>query len=187
MVGIVGGVHSDDCVLPLLVHGGASHSDSFCSKDRRGGCSEWRHSSRCRNRGQRSRVAEQCGTVSLQAGVGDVLASLVNGTILVGRNHTSGVGKRVGVVDQVLIGSSVLPGVGGVAGTPRFRVDGAVLSLRVGRRVLVEDISVEKLASLDGRAIGRRVGEVVSVLCRAIVCTKLHVEGTACEQLVAHV
>jgi hypothetical protein len=62
-----------------------------------------------------------------------------------------------------------------------------VLALNVRSLVEIEDVSVEEIAELDGSAVVRRVGSVVSVLSLAVGSTERSVERTLVEDTAAHV
>lgn len=75
-----------------------------------------------------------------------------------------------------MIASAVLACIRGVRRTPRLRVHGAVLSLDVLRVVDVQDVCIEELAGLYGRAVGWWVGKCVLTLLRASRGAELGVE-----------
>lgn len=102
----------------------------------------------------------------------------------------AGIGRvavRKAVLYCEVVATSILPLVRSIGCGPALGIHCAVLALRVGRAIHVENVSVEELASLHGAAVSRRVGFVVSTFHRTCIGAKLHVERTRSEDGTAHV
>ena len=91
---------------------------------------------------------------------------------------------RTRVSNGVVIRTTVLSNIRRVAGRPCLVVQSAILSNCLG--TIVEDVSVEELASLSNSTLGR-VGAVVVGLSGAGTCAESGVEGAGSEDLDTHV
>lgn len=88
----------------------------------------------------------------------------MNSAVLAGRTRIGRVAVREAVLYCKLVATSILPLVRSIGCGPALRIHSAVLALRVGRSIHVEDICIEELTSLHRATVSWRVGFVVGRL-----------------------
>lgn len=111
----------------------------------------------------------------------------MDSAILAGRAGIGRVAVRKAVLYCEVVATSILSLVRSIGCGPALGIHGAVLALRIGRTIHVENICVEELARLHGAAVSWRVGFVVSTLHRTSIGAKLDVERTRGEDGTAHI